>query len=157
LASIFLITQGVLQPVVSVILIVLGAIGEQLLWFWVGLKLGENHFISKWGHKLSHRFDPHLVHRTFHSLAISKFIYGFHRAVLIRSGMLKIGLKKFVKASIPATLIWLSIIGTLGFIFSASLGVLKYYLKYGELVLLLIILIFFVADYFVSKRLAKEL
>lgn len=157
ITSAVLIGRNILGPFAAIFTILIGGISEQFFWYWTGRKLGKRQFIMKWADKLSQKYDSHFIEKTFHSLIISKFIYGLHRVALIRVGMLNLGFKKFIKASLPSTIIWLIVVGLIGFFFSASFDVLKHYLKYGELVLLFVVILYVAIDIFISRYLKKEL
>ncbi len=157
LTGMFLITQGRVNPALAVILIAGGGYGEQFLHYLLGLYLSKHDRVTRWAAKITGRYDSRLQHNPFRYLVISKFVYGFHRAVLIRLGMLKVSVREFVKASVPATAIWLTAISTLGLVFSYSYNILKNYIKYAELVLLGLVIAFFIAEYFVSKRFENDL
>lgn len=157
ITSAVLIGRNILGPFAAIFTIFIGGISEQFFWYWAGRKLGKRQFIMKWADKLSHRYDRHFIEKTFHSLVISKFIYGLHRVALIRIGMLNLQFSKFIRASLPSTVIWLIVVGLIGFFFSASFDVLKHYLKYGELVLLFVVVLYVAIDIFISRYLKKEL
>lgn len=157
ITSVILVCKQVLNPYFTITAILIGGILEQFLWYWAGCRLGRREFIKKWADKFSNKYDKHFVEKTFHILIISKFVYGLHRAALIRSGMLNLNFKKFIKASLPSTFIWLAVMGLVGYFFSASFNILKHYFKYGEFVLLFIIILYVAADFIISKYLKKEL
>ncbi len=157
LTGTFFISRGSLNPFLAIIVIIFGAFSEQFLLFWAGEHLGRSEKITKLVSRLTDRYDQHLISRTFHSLLLSKFIYGLHRAVLVRIGMLHIGWKKFTRATLASTSLWLLSVGSLGFVFSASYGVLKHNIKFAELILLSIVIFIFILDYFISKRLKQNL
>lgn len=155
--GVFLISSGRFNPWVIAGVIISGAYLEQLTWFGVGRLMKKSSFLSRWATKAVGRYDGHLVNRSVRSLLLTKFIYGVHRATLLRSGMLELPFKKFCKSSAVAVVFWLSIVGAFGFVFSYSFLALKIYLKYAELGLLAIVVIFFSVQYFISKSLKKEL
>lgn len=155
--GIFLISAGRLNSWAIASVIISGAFLEQLTWFGVGRLMKKSSLLSRWASKVMGKYDVHLVNRSVHSLLLTKFIYGTHRATLLRYGMLDITLSKFAKSSAVAVVFWLGVMALFGFAFSFSYLALKTYLKYAEFGLLAIVIIFFSAQYFVSKSLEKEL
>lgn len=155
--GIFVISSGRLNPWAIAGIIISGAYLEQLVWFGVGRLMKKSSLLSRWVTKAVGRYDTHIINRSIRSLLLTKFIYGTHRATLLRSGMLDIAFKKFSKSSAVVVVFWLGIVGTFGFAFSLSYFAVKTYLKYAEFGLLAIVIIFFSAQYFVSKSLKKEL
>lgn len=157
LAATFLISAGVLNPYLLSLIVIIGAYAEQVWWFFLGRLLKRNNFLNRWGGRLVGRYDKHLLNRPFHSLVITKFIYGVHRATLMRFGMLNFPVKNFAKSSLLATATWLAIVAGIGFSLSESYKALNRYLKYGEFGLLFLLVLALVTQYFVSRRLRKEL
>ena len=155
--GVFVISSGRLNPWAIAGVIISGAYLEQLAWFGVGRLMKKSSFLSRWATKAVGRYDEHLINRSVRSLLLTKFIYGTHRATLLRSGMLELPFRKFCKSSAVAVVFWLGIVGAFGFAFSLSYLALKTYIKYAEFGLLSIVVIFFSTQYFVSKSLKKEL
>jgi membrane protein DedA with SNARE-associated domain len=157
LAATFLLAQKILNPYTVIPIIIVGALAEQVILYWIGRKLGSVRWIAEWSTKVAHRFDERLHSHPLQILIISKYVYGMHRATLIRAGMINLGWKKFIKASFPATLLWLALLGGIGYSLSASYTVVERYLKYAELVPLGFLFILFLIEYMVSKRYKKSL
>ena len=133
------------------------------LWYSLGLKLRKApsgsmlQFVTKWAEGLTKPFDEHLREKPFRTIFISKFTYGFNRATITRAGMLNLKWKKIEESDILATLIWMSIVGGLGYFSSASLGYLKNYLRYGEVSLLVAVILFFLIERFIATQSRKHL
>lgn len=153
----FLISNKVLDGDIAIPVLVAGIYAEQLGFYYLGHHLARLKSLAYWANKIAGPFDRHLHARPFHVLLISKFIYGLHRAMLVRSGMLHLKFKKFAEFAVYISLIWLVIIGGLGFAFSASYDALKHYLHYAELIPLGLVFVFFFVEWRLSARLKKEL
>lgn len=158
----FLTQQGVFNPLYMLPIAFAGAMAGDLLWFWGGYELEKLHisvsFIKRWMNHLAQPIDVHLVNRTRYTIFISKFAYGFNHLTLMRAGMLGIKLRESIKADLIATLAWMLVVGGLGWVSGASFGLIKHYLRYGEIALLIAIVIFFAFWHFVvTRRLEKEL
>jgi membrane protein DedA with SNARE-associated domain len=137
--------------------VILGGFVEQFALVYLGEKLQKNDRLAGWANKLTSKFDAHLQNNVFRSLLLSKFIIGLHRAVLIRMGMLGIKWKVFAKATLKSTFIWLLTVGILGFIFSESYKALSKYFEYTGFLLLFVFIIFFILEFFISRRLKKDI
>ena len=126
-----------------IIVTLLGVFVGDVAWLFLGKRLDR---LSPLAHrlvaKLSGPVDKHLRERPAHSIFVSKFTYGLHRAVLVRLGQNNLSVKDFLKADVPAGLLWFIIVGGIGYLGSASLLLAKHYLHYTELRLLIIILAF---------------
>lgn len=156
-ATVFLITAKVIGIVPGVTVLLLGIYFEQLFFYWLGLKLSAREKFSLWVDKVAKPFDRHLKSRPLHTLLISKFVYGLHRAMLVRSGMLKLPLKKFAEYAVYCSIAWLGVVGSLGAVFAGSYVELKKYFRYAEIVPLVLVAIFFLAEWLLAKKLKKEI
>ena len=103
------------------------------------------------------RFDNHILERTPHVLFISKFTYGLHHLILLRAGALHVDFKKIIKIDLVTTLIWIFIVGGLGFISGASFTLIKHKLEYLEIGILVAIVIFFIVGETISRILRKKI
>lgn len=131
LTVMFFINIGVVEPLPALLSVGVGAMLEQWLFYHVGTRLTNFPRITNWVNQVAQKFDKHIQNRTLHTLLISKFVYCFHRAILIRSGMLKLPRAQFFKASVISTSLWLLVIGALSYYFSVYL--IKF-AKYSNLV-----------------------
>ena len=156
-AAMFLLVQGVIAPLPTLIVLVLGVLGEQILWYWIGRRLTIWKIIVDWSNKIAQPFDKHLINKPLRTLTLSKFIYGIHRAMLVRAGMLKIDFYYYLKAVIFSTVVWLGVLGGLGYGFSESYAALKEYVKYAELIPLCLVMLYFIVDWLLAKNLKRNL
>jgi len=157
LVGTFLLAQGLFNPIGIVAAIVLGAYLEQLFMFEVGRRLSSVNILGKLVNKMAHRYDDKILKHPGQSFAVSKFVYGMHRVVLMRAGMLNMRYRKFLLASLYATGFWLIVIGSLGFSFGQSYKVLNENIGFAELIFLGFIIVFFISQYFVSKYLKNDI
>ncbi|MBI5530725.1 MAG: hypothetical protein HY918_04490 [Candidatus Doudnabacteria bacterium] len=157
LAGAVLISQRLFNPGGVVGILALGAFLEQFFYYVIGLFLARTGRLADWINKTVGKYDSHFLHKTFRSLIVSKFVYGFHRAVLMRCGMLKIGFRKFLQATIKSTTLWLLIILSLGLAFGVSVEAINKFLAFGQEGFLAIFVLFFLGQYLLNRRLQKEL
>ena len=159
--SFFLVHAKIVRLAPAVAAIFLGAIVGDILWYWMGRERPRLSFLPRWIQKVSTHacapFDEHIKHRLFHSVFISKFTYGIHHLLIVRVGMLKIRFKRFFKIDLPATLLWMLIVGGLGYVAGASFDLLRRRIHVFELLLLLAVLAFIIAGEAISKLLRKFL
>ncbi len=73
-------------------------------------------------------------------------MYGFHHAILIRAGALRIPKTKFVNTDLVATLCWVLLVGGLGYFSSVSFSLLRHYLRYAEFGVIFVVIAYFVLD-----------
>ncbi len=158
LSSIFLFTEshGIFSQAIF-LPVILGGFAEQFVLVFIGWHLRSKEKIAVWADRVVGKYDSHLTGNIFRSLLLSKFVLGLHRAVLIRIGMLKLSWQDFLKATLKSTLIWLFIVGFLGFAFSKSYQILAEYFNYAGLLLLTLFLVFVILEILVSRKLKKDI
>lgn len=156
-AAIFLAVSGALLIIPTIIVLFLGTLGEQMLWYWVGKHLGRWKKLMSLLDGPAKPFDKHLINRPAHTLTLSKFIYGIHRAMLVRAGMLHIEFRRYAKIAAVSSSLWLLVLGLFAVGFSASYQVLKEYISYAELIPLGFVVIYFIVDIVISRKLKKNL
>jgi len=154
----FLVYQGVFN-FGEIIPVVFGSvlIGD-ILWYQVGFHLNNS---SKLFRKLVGYIpgfiDKHLSEKTFLSIFISKFTYGIHHIVLIRLGAFKVNLRNYIKYDIVSIIVWISVIGSLGYVSGTAFTLVKNYLRGAELWLLITVIIFLGLEFLFSRILKKRL
>lgn len=156
-AAMLLLGQGVISPAPALAVLVLGVMAEQLLWYGLGRGLGRWQKLMNWLDRPAVVFDKHLLQRPRRTLLLSKFIYGIHRAMLVRAGMLGLDFKLYLKIALLCTAVWLLVLGILGYAFRESYEVLKRYVDYAELVPLGLVALYFFINWRLSKRLKQDL
>lgn len=156
----FLVQRGILHPLDTFWAIFLGTLCGDTLWFLLGRMDTTRNKVLSWLGRMTdiagHRIDDHVKERTFRTLLITKFIYGAHHFTLVRAGRLGVGLRKFLRADAAGSVIWIGIIGLLGYLTSASFIHLKIRLRFLELTLLFAVLCYFFVSELVSRFLKKE-
>lgn len=122
---------------------------------WIGKRAGSK--TMKWVARVTAPFDTHIKTRPFHTIFLSKFAYGFHHAILLRAGSLKIPYPNLLRADIIATFVWMLIIGSIGYGAGAWLSTYKEYVRDAQLLLLFAIIAFVVIEQLVFRQTKKRL
>lgn len=144
-AAAFLTHQGFFSFTPTTLIVFTGTFLADMLWYWVGKKFkAPTYLLGKWVERLASPLDEHLQKRTKRTIFVSKFTYGLHHIMLMRSGALNIPLKEYLPDAFLATIPWIIIIGFLGFASSASLFFIRRYLRFVEVGLFIMLLIFIV-------------
>lgn len=157
LAVMFLITTKAVDPLPAIVSVAIGAMLEQWLLYHTGARLTNFPRITKWVNKVAERFDEHITQHTLRTLMVSKFIYGVHRAILIRSGMLKIPRQQFFKASLVSTTFWLAVIGFASYYFSSYLLRFSKYWSFFDLLPFGLIIVFLLLERLAGRFLKRWL
>lgn len=142
------------------VIVISGALIGDILWYFLGWHFfwsrnGGDFFIVRWLEKLNKPFDGYLQFHPWRAFFVSKFVYGFHRSVLVRAGWLKIPFKDFLMADSIALVFWIIIVGGLGYGTGALSLFLKHYFKIAEFALLFGFVIFVLLAHFAAKRSQK--
>ncbi len=158
-ASGVLLAQGVFSPLPILLTTFAGAFTEDILWFRLGFRVKKHSTrTATWALKITNSFSEHLKRKNFRTLLISNFVYGIHRAVLFRAGMEKFVGKHFFRNVALTLLIWIFIVGALGYFAGASVGLLQEYFKFAQILLLVLVVLFLLFErYYLSGRLRKRL
>ncbi|KKT00803.1 MAG: hypothetical protein UW07_C0004G0018 [Candidatus Nomurabacteria bacterium GW2011_GWF2_43_8] len=149
----FLISTGILAHLgalnvwVALIFILLGGISKALLGYALGeflYKKFNHHIFFKYIQGRVYNVLPGFKIKPFWSIFISKFIIGINYLVVIFCGYEKIDYKKFLKAEISSTLIWLPVLLSLGYFFGyTALRVSREIGKFSVVVIVLFMIFIF--------------
>lgn len=148
----FLTHQGFFDPGDMAFAVFGGVIIGDLLWYRLGASLAVAGRISRWLERLTAPFDDHLRNRLVRTIFISKFAYGLHHPLLMRAGALALDFKSFFAGDLAAIFCWVLIVGGLGYISSASFALVRHYLRFTEIALLLGLVAFLAFWHFVAQR-----
>lgn len=150
----YLAHQGYFSLPIIIIMAITGVLIGDTLWYKFGWYLEEKiPWVKKWLTPLSRHLDAYLAKHPWRTIFIAKFSYGFHHAVLLRAGAVKINFKRFLELDIISSLCWIALIGGLGYLSSSSAVILKQYLKYTEVGLFLGILLMIIVSHIIARRL----
>jgi len=153
----FLLSRGFLDAEPAFLVLFLGAIVGDSLWYFLGYKI--NHSPSRFGQWLiraTAKFDDQIISSPFRTIFVSKYIYGAHHFILARAGVLKLKYRELIKDDFFASLIWVFLVGGLGFLSGASFDLVKKYLKFAEYALILGLVIFLLLDFIIVKYSLKK-
>lgn len=154
----FLAHRGILDPWLAFIWLLGGVTLGDIAWYKLGEYLEpKNNRLVRWLKKVTNPLGPHLLERPRRSLFLSKYLYGINHAILCKAGALRIPLKKFLKMDLPANLAWIFIVGGLGYASSAGLAHARRYIHYGEIGLLLGIILLMLLSRLFSHYFKKKL
>jgi membrane protein DedA with SNARE-associated domain len=130
-----------------------GVLLGDLMWYRLGIKVDKsNSRLLRHAEKIAAPFDEHLISRTFRTIFISKYTYGIYHAILLRAGMLRFPIRRFVGYDAVSTIAWMSIVGGLGYFSSFYFSMIKNYIKFAEVGLLLGVLLFVFVSYYLARK-----
>ncbi len=136
-------------------------ISGDLLWYSLGRALRDTRFGNFVKNHLRHheKIERSVQKNGAGWIIMAKFLYASAFPVIFLIGWTRIKFKKFFKTSLLSVAIWLPILAGLAYgLFSglSPLGAVSIF-KHFELILLIGLVIFFVADYFIAKLARKIL
>jgi len=158
ITSSFLAHQGLLYFPAVLFFSFLGITVGDICWFWFGSFLFTKN--SKWRKKIDSitaPFDSALMKRPFHIMLLTKFAYGIHHPLLTRMHINGVTFKNFMKLDFATNVIWLTIVASIGYFLGLSYEVLKPYVRFGEVFLLLGIILFVMFEKRLIKNTKKEI
>ncbi len=153
----FLVNRGYFAIDIALLAVFLGTLIGDNLWYVLGEMINEDSLFGRFITRITKSFDKHLRERTFRTMLITKFAYGVHRPILFRAGMLRLPFKKFIEGDITAIVLWVFLIGGLGYLSSASFILIKHYLRYTELTLLFGLILFILISHLISHISKKKI
>ncbi len=157
----FLLHHGILHPLPALVSLAAGVIIGDCLWYLLGtINTDHNRFLNWLGRSTDFagkRVDAHVQERTLRTLFISKFIYGIHHFLLVRAGRLRVPARRIFRDDLLASLLWMAVVLSLGFLAGASLDKLRHRFHFIELSLLLAVLLYFLVVEVAGKFLKKKL
>lgn len=156
--SFFLLYQRFFSFFAIVPVLFAGSLLGDFMWWCFGIFIRHlPKMFHKWVHYVAEPFDVQLFKRPWHLLFLAKFTYGLRHALLMRSAMLGMPFKKILFIDVVTTAVWMAILGSLGYFSGASFEIVRKYLRYAEVVVLLIFLAFLSIQHVVIRmRLAAE-
>lgn len=151
----FLAQQGHFNIYFLVLVMFGGTILGSVIWYQLG-RLFYGTAVGDWFRKhifLNEGiFEKLLQKNSRKTLFVSKFIYGFDRAAVILSGLIKINFAKFLKIELLANSVWLAAMFSLGYFSGAALDRLKSSFQRIEIIFLLILLIYIILEVVIKKK-----
>ncbi len=154
----FITQSKVFNPVIMWTVLVAGAIVGDILWYKLGHRLDSAVWKpARWFGRLAKPFDRHVETRPFHTLFISKFAYGLHHAIVMRAGALRVDINRFIKLDVITSILWVTIIGGLGYFSGASFIYVKKHLRFAEVGLLIALAVFLLLERVIAWQIKKRL
>ena len=154
----YLANSGHLNVPLLVIVAVIGVVFGDVVWYKIGEHLEKRStFFRKIAAKITKTLDIRLQKHPISTLCITKFTYGIHHAILLRAGAVRLSFKKYFWTMFFAGAFWTTVIGGIAYFFASSIDLIKKYIKYGEIGLLIGLIIFWLIMHFLSRLGNKEI
>ncbi|MEK9185088.1 MAG: hypothetical protein AAB866_02920, partial [Patescibacteria group bacterium] len=147
----FLVHLGYLEFIPSYIILILGDIIPDSIYFYIG-RLGDHKKITeKYGPKLkgiAGSFE--ILEKLWRdhprkTMFFGKLAYSLSIPFLISAGLVKMSFKKFITYAIPATLFQYGLLMLVGYYLGKSFELAINYIKYGGILIAILLSIFVIA------------
>lgn len=155
------VSHGELSLLPTYIILCLGDIVPDVLYFGIGRLSHNTNFLKRYGPRFgitSLRLSAleHLWHtHTFKSVLLSKWAYGMSTPLLMTAGLARLPVRKYVIRIIPIAMTQYAILLVIGYYFGSSYRIISTYIEEaGWLVAAGIVI--FVIIYFFASRYAKR-
>jgi len=157
-AAAFITQSGVFNPFIMWATLVSGAVIGDVLWYKLGHRLENSESRPvRWIGRIAKPFDQRLVSRPIHTLFVSKFVYGIHHAIVMRAGALSVNLREFIRYDTISSVLWVTIIGGLGYFSGASFIYVRHSIRFAEVGLLIALVVFITLERLVAWQMKKRL
>jgi membrane protein DedA with SNARE-associated domain len=141
----FLARLHYINPWVAAVVILVSVVFGDACWFLLGRKYGnsDNRF-ARWLHKHTKTITVKFEDNFFRNYLFTKFTYGIHRFLIASLGAHStMSFKKYIKTEIIASLVWVVVIGGVGYGFAASFILLKKYVAFAEIGFVVLLILYF--------------
>jgi len=151
--------------------LVVGYFLNGVFWYLLG-RIGGHHIIEKWikkfhvGGKIINKLEDYFTRHSNKTLFLTRITYGFGMFSFMIAGSLKMQWKKFASISLLATIVWVLVVGGIGYGFGASIQSLSRVtegvtigisLVIGGLIILIAFSFIFWMRYFARTQFIKDL
>jgi len=155
----FLAHMRVLSLTVLVPLVLVGTLASDSAWYLVGRRLERLWpWLHGWLQRVAGPLDDHLRRDPDRTLLLARFTYGgVCRATIIRSGSMPIPYLRFLTATLRAVLIWMILVGGLGYAASFGLSWIHHYLRFAEITFMLALVAFFLLEHGIADRIKAKM
>jgi len=158
----FIVLSMILKIPLWIVLIgcYVGTLIGDMIWFAIGVSLRRKIEKSKkWEagfRKIAYYFDKIFGKKIILTLSIVKMLYGTRVIAIFYIAKERIKFKKFILANLVATLVWLVIIGGIGYLIGIGFTYLIKFVKGAQIAIVLFIL-FIIAFDLIQKRINKDI
>ena len=157
---------GILSPVWVWISAALGTIFGDILWYFLGNKVGTKLmarygkilFISEARIAALSRYLNSSQKKAGGLIMLAKYLYGFTHLTLVTIGASRLPFRIFITYTIPAALLWVSIFFAIGFVYADSIAAFQNSVPrvlggFAMIVLVVTVISKFLGKYFEKKHL----
>jgi membrane protein DedA with SNARE-associated domain len=157
------IAMGILDPYLSMLILIIGDLIPDTLWYQLGRHAHRQNLVHRFGHHVGmtparFQFVLDLWHRRpISTLILSKMAYGMGAPMLMTAGYARMRLRLYYTVSVLESFIKYGILMALGMALFESYTAALPYIKDAELLFTGTVIIVLIAAWFASRRVSQEL
>ena len=152
----FLARDGLFNIFVLLIVVPAGVMAGDFAWYGLGrIFSSRSPFWKPWIMRIAEPIELRFEQNPLRTLLVSKFTYSLHHLVLFHVGVLKKDVRAVMKTNALASLVWIFVVGGLGYSSSASFVFVRRSIRFVEISLLVSLIAFFFLEYGI-KRVSKK-
>lgn len=157
------VSQGYLEVIPTFIILSLGDIIPDILYYGIGRLSHRANFLARYGHRFGIGKDrlaaiERLWHRhTFKSVLFSKWAYGMSTPLLLSAGLARVPTGKYISSVIPIVLTQYAALLAVGYYFGSSYQLISAYIQDAGWVIAGGVVIFIIIYFFVARSAKREL
>ena len=159
----FLIHLGYLEFIPSFLVLILGDLIPDSIYYYIGRKGNEKKIVEKYSSRLKgiavsfSVLEKLWANHPKKTMFFSKLAYGLSIPFLISAGLVRMSFKKFIAYSIPASLFQYGLLTAVGYYLGKSYQLAEKYVKYGYILVAIVFIIFIAIYIYFVKRSRAEL
>lgn len=157
LAAVFAAYTGYLNFSYVLVVSFVGMMFGDILWYWIGPHFERLLIPQKIKQTILPLIDAQLKKRPMVIIFVAKYIYFFHRIALVRIKPSGIPFLKFFSIDLVAIVTWIVTSTILGVTFAASFDLLRHYVRFAEIALLVGLVVILTAEHYIGKYFRKKL
>ncbi|MCX6813212.1 MAG: hypothetical protein NTV77_01855 [Candidatus Azambacteria bacterium] len=152
----FLIYLGYLKFLPAYVILLLGDLIPDTIYYYIGRFGSERKFMEKYGPRLN------LIKKLWQehgrkTMFLSKLAYTLSVPFLISAGLVKMPYRKFISYAFPVTLFQYGVIMAIGYFLGHSYKLAEQYIEYAYMIVAAVLIIFIISYVFVVKYTRRQI
>ncbi len=156
-STMFLVRNEKLELYWVISILVLGVMVGDSLWYFLGMKLKRLKRFSRVFQKATFSLDELIQRRSGLVIIFTRFVYGIFRVTLLKMRGQGVSYQKFLQSEFLGAGLWVGTMGSLAYFFVGSTELIFPYVRYSEMALLGVLVLFLLISRLFSRYLTSQL
>ncbi len=159
----FLIHLGYFSFLPVLVILVLGDVIPDVIYYYIGRFGNRNRLIEKYGSRSDFVLNNfNLLEKLWRNhgkktMLLSKLAYGLSTPLLISAGFVKMPLRRFISYTLPISILLYSFTVSIGYFLGSSYQLAAKYIDFAEIIIAAILVIFVVVYVFFIKYARRQI